>query len=203
LFESRFMPPTFRTLIVSPFHTRNFFNRLLTNEMRNAVLGKEAWAIIKINSLVDKKMVRKLYQASKAGVNLKLIIRGICVLIPGVKGLSENIEVISIVDRFLEHSRIFVFCNDKKNLYYIGSADWMPRNLDHRIEVLTPVYDKDIQKELWDMLQIMLADNCKARISGEKFHNKYRKSDTKKPIRAQFEIYQYFKKLAEQQIGDE
>jgi polyphosphate kinase len=203
LFESRFMPPKFKTLIVSPFQTRNFFNRLLTNEMRNAAQGKEAWAIVKINSIVDKQMVNKLYQASKAGVKLKLIIRGICVLIPGVKGLSENIDVVSIVDRFLEHSRVFIFCNGNNNLYYTGSADWMPRNLDRRIEVLTPIYDQDIRKELWDMMQIMLADNCKARISGDGFHNKYRKTDTEKPVRAQFEIYNYFKNLAEQQEGDQ
>jgi polyphosphate kinase len=203
LFESRFIPPHFKTLVVSPFQARNFFNRVLNNEMRNAAQGREAWAIIKINSIVDKPMVRKLYQASRAGVKLRLIIRGICVLIPGVKGLSDNIEVVSIVDRFLEHSRVFIFCNGGDHLYYTGSADWMPRNLDRRIEVLTPVYDKDIQKELWDMMHIMLNDNCKARISSDSFHNKYRKTDTKKPVRAQFDIYHYFKKLAEQQEGDQ
>jgi polyphosphate kinase len=120
------------------------------------------------------------------------------VLIPGIKGLSENIDVISILDRYLEHSRVFVFCNNNDNRFYIGSSDWMPRNLDNRIEVVTPVYDKDIQKELWDMLQIQLADNCKARISGEKYINKYRKTKSKKKIRAQFEIYNYFKKKAEE-----
>ncbi|OQX81470.1 MAG: polyphosphate kinase 1 [Bacteroidetes bacterium 4484_249] len=193
VFETRYTPPEFNTLIVSPFHLRNFFLRAIDTEIKNAQEGKEAWLVIKLNSLVDKKMVKKLYQASKAGVKQKLIIRGICVLIPGVKGLSENIEVVSIVDRFLEHSRVFVFCNGGDNQYYIGSADWMPRNLDHRIEVTTPVFDKDIRKELWDMLQIQLKDNCKARVSGEKFINKYKKSRSKKKIRSQFEIYNYFK----------
>lgn len=198
LFETRYMHPDFKQLIVSPFYTRKFFIEALENEINNAKNGKEAWAVIKINSLVDKKMVKKLYEASQAGVKLQLIIRGICVLIPGVKGVSENIEVISIIDRFLEHSRVFVFCNNMDNKYYIGSADWMPRNLDSRIEVVTPILDKDIQKELWDMLQIQLADNCKARVSGEKIINKYRQTKSKKNLRAQFEIYNYFKKKAEE-----
>ncbi|HPE54972.1 MAG TPA: polyphosphate kinase 1 [Bacteroidales bacterium] len=193
LFEARFVPPTFKHLVVSPFHTRNFFFRMLDHEIQNARNGKDAWAIFKLNSIVDKKMVRKLYQASQAGVKIRMVVRGICVLIPGVKDVSENIEVISIVDRFLEHSRIFIFCNNNENLYYTGSADWMPRNLDHRIEVLTPINDKDIQQELWDIVQIQLNDNCKARISGEDFVNRYRKTDSTKPVRAQFEIYDYFK----------
>ncbi|MBN2172559.1 MAG: polyphosphate kinase 1 [Bacteroidales bacterium] len=198
LFESRYTPPEFKTLIVSPFYTRNFFIRSLDREIAHAKAGKDAWVVIKMNSLVDKKMTRKLYQASQAGVKLKLIIRGICVLIPGIKGLSDNIEVISIVDRFLEHSRVFVFCNNNHPKYYIGSADWMPRNLDHRIEVITPVNDTEIQRQLWDVLQIQLNDNCKARISGEKFINRYRKSRSKKPVRSQFEIYNYFKKQTEE-----
>ena len=193
LFETRYNPPEFNELIVSPFHARKFFIWALNNEIKNAKDGKEAWVIIKINSIVDKKMVRKLYEASQAGVKLKLIVRGICVLIPGIKGLSDNIEVISIIDRFLEHSRVFVFCNDGNNKYYTGSADWMPRNLDHRIEVTTPIYDDDIRKELWNMLQIQLKDNCKARISGENHINKYRKTKSKKKIRTQFETYEYFK----------
>jgi polyphosphate kinase len=198
LFETRYNPPEFNELIVSPFYARKFFIWALNNEIRNVKDGKEAWAIIKINSLVDKKMVRKLYEVSQAGVKLKLIVRGICVLIPGIKGISDNIEVISIIDRFLEHSRVFVFCNDGNNKYYTGSADWMPRNLDHRIEVTTPIYDNDIRKELWDMLQIQLKDNCKVRISGENYINKYRKTKSKKKIRAQFETYEYFKnKLTE------
>ncbi len=192
LFETRFKPPEFNTLIVSPFQMRNFFMRKMDNEIRNIKEGKDAWIIIKLNNLVDKKMVQKLYQASKAGVKIKLIIRGICVLVPGIKGVSENIEVISIVDRFLEHSRVLIFCNNNDNIFFIGSADWMPRNLDHRIEVMTPILDKDIQKELWDMIQIQLKDNCKARVSNETQINKYRKTRGKKKIRSQYEIYDYF-----------
>ena len=197
LFETRYNPPEFNTLVVSPFKTRQFFFDSIDNEIRNAKNGKEAWAIIKINSLVDKKLIRKLYEASQAGVKIKMIVRGICTLIPGVKDISENIEVISIVDRFLEHSRIFVFCNNTDNKYYIGSADWMPRNLDHRIEVLTPIFDKDIKQELWELIQIQLADNTKARNSGENFINKYKGSDGEEKIRSQFKTYDYFKRKLE------
>jgi polyphosphate kinase len=193
LMETRYYPPEFKTLIVAPFHLRNFFITMLEREMENARAGKDAWAIIKINSLVDKRMVKKLYEASQAGVKLKMIIRGICTLVPGIKGVSDNIEVISIVDRFLEHTRNFVFCNDNDNLYFTGSADWMPRNLDHRIEVITPIYDPDIKRELWDVLQIHLSDNCKARKSDENNINYYKKTGSGKQIRAQFETYAYFR----------
>jgi polyphosphate kinase len=175
---------------------------MLDNEIENAKKGRDAWTIIKLNNLVDKKIVKKLYQASNAGVKIKMIMRGICVLIPGVKGVSENIEVISIVDRFLEHSRVFVFCNNNDNGYFIGSADWMPRNLDHRIEVVTPVLDENIRKEIWDMLQIQLKDNCKARISDEKGINRYRKTRSKKKVRSQFETYKYFRKMVEMSNDD-
>jgi polyphosphate kinase len=196
LFESRFIHPEFKTLIVSPFFTRNHFISLLDNEINNAINGREAWALIKINSLVDKKMVRKLYEAGRAGVKIRMAVRGICTLIPQVEGLSENIEVVSIVDRFLEHSRIWIFCNNNDHLYFIGSSDWMPRNLDHRIEVVTPVYDKNIRKELWDIVQIQLKDNCKARISSKNYINQYRKPDNGSPVRSQFATYEYFKAKA-------
>ena len=198
LFETRYNPPEFNKLIISPFQSRNFFLEAIENEITNARSGKDAWAIIKVNSLVDKRLVLKLYEASQAGVKIKMIVRGICTLIPGIEGISENIEVISIVDRFLEHSRIFVFCNDNDNGFYIGSADWMPRNLDHRIEVTTPVYDEDIRKELLDMLQIQLEDNCKARISSSNFINKYKQTGSGEKIRSQFEIYNYFKNLVQE-----
>lgn len=193
LFETRYFHPDFKTLIVSPFYTRSFFINALDNEIKNAKEGKDAWAIIKINSIVDKKMIKKLYEASQAGVKLKMIVRGICVLIPGMEGVSDNIEVISIIDRFLEHSRVFVFCNDNDNQYYIGSADWMPRNLDHRVEVITPIYDLEIRQELWDILQIQLRDNCKARVSSDNLINEYRVTSEKERIRSQFETYNYFK----------
>ena len=189
--ESALRPYKYKSLILAPFNMRNFFIRMLNYEIRQAKAGKEAWAVIKLNNLVDATMVKKLYQASKNGVRIKLIVRGICVAIPGIKGMSENIEGISIVDRFLEHSRILVFCHGGNPLYYISSADWMGRNFDNRIEVACPIYDQAIQKELWNMLQFQLNDNIKARILGDDNINTYR-SSTGKKIRSQEAIYHYF-----------
>jgi polyphosphate kinase len=189
--EANYRPMKYKTLVVAPFLMRNHFIRLINNEMKNAKKGKEAWAIIKLNNLVDETIIRKLYKASQVGVKIKLIIRGICVLVPGVKGLSDNIEAIAIVDRFLEHSRVIVFCNGGNNQYYITSADWMIRNFDNRIEVACPVYDKSIQKELMKMLKIQLSDNVKARIIAKHLVNPYKK-DEGPEIRSQLEIYKYF-----------
>lgn len=196
LFESRYFIPKFKELIVSPFNMRDFFIQKINREIRHAKAGKEAWAVIKLNSLVDKKITRKLYEASQAGVKIQIIARGICVLIPGVKGLSENIEAISIVDKFLEHSRLYVFANDGNREFYISSADWMQRNFDHRIEVATPVYDEQIREELWTMLRIQLNDNTKARLLSEKEINKYKRTGGEQ-IRSQFKIYEYFKNQLE------
>jgi polyphosphate kinase len=126
---------------------------------------------------VDEHVVKKLYKASQAGVKIKLIIRGICVLVPGIPDVSQNIEGISIVDRFLEHSRVLVFCNGGDYKYFISSADWMVRNFENRIEVTCPVLDKSIQKELQTMLDIQLRDNVKARIINPSLPNEYRKND--------------------------
>ena len=194
LFESRYFIPQFKSLIVSPFNTRKFFIQNINREIRNAKQGKEAWAIIKLNSLVDKKITRKLYEASRAGVKITVIARGICVLIPGIKGVSENIEAFSIVDRFLEHSRVYIFCNDGNNEYFTSSADWMQRNFDHRIEVSTPIYDKEIQKELMTMIQIQLRDNCKARLLNTENVNEYKRTDSEQKVRSQFEIYDFYRK---------
>lgn len=188
--ESAYKPYRYKSLILSPFSMRNHFIRLLNQEIRNKKAGKEAWAVIKLNNLVDETIVRKLYKASQAGVKIHLIIRGICVLIPGTPGLSENIEGISIVDRFLEHSRVLIFCNGGDPSYFITSADWMIRNFDNRIEVACPIYDESIKKELWDMLQIQLADNTKARLLGKGRPNIYRKTKGPK-VRSQEAIYDY------------
>ncbi|MFC2102551.1 polyphosphate kinase 1 [Bacteroidota bacterium] len=188
--ESAYKPYRYKSLIISPFNMRNHFIRLLNQEIRNAKAGKDAWAIIKLNNIVDETIVKKLYKASQAGVKINLIIRGICVPIPGLPGISENIEGISIVDRFLEHSRVLVFCNDNNPKYYITSADWMIRNFDNRIEVACPVYDEAIKKDLWEMLQIQLSDNTKARILGPGQPNAYRKTRGKR-VRSQEVIYEY------------
>ncbi len=196
LFEERYIRPSFEHLIVAPFDIRNFFIRSIDREIQNAKSGKEAWMIIKLNNLVDKKIAKKIYQAGRAGVKVSLIVRGICVLMPNLNGISENIQGISIVDRFLEHSRVLIFANGGDNRYYTGSADWMPRNFDHRIEVITPVYDEKIQKELRRMIDIQLQDNVKARIFIDGKHNQYKRSGEGEH-RAQYEIYEYFRSLSE------
>ncbi|MCX6285848.1 MAG: polyphosphate kinase 1 [Bacteroidetes bacterium] len=192
MMEASLKPYKFEKLIVSPFSLRSFFIKLLNKEIKNARAGKEAWVIIKLNSLVDETIVRKLYRASTAGVKITLIIRGICVLLPEVEGISDNISGISIVDRFLEHARVLVFANGGNPLYYITSADWMVRNFDNRVEVACPVEDNDLKKELKDMLDIELADNVKARFISGREANRYKNGRIPK-IRSQLEFYNYLK----------
>jgi polyphosphate kinase len=193
LFESIYNTPRFSKLIVAPFHMRNQFIKLLNNEIRNAKAGADAWIILKINNLTDIKTIKKLYEASEAGVKIKMIIRGICLLQPGVPKLSENIEAITIVGRFLEHSRIMVFANGGNELFYISSADWMERNFDNRIEVACPIFDRDLQRELMTMLQIQLRDNTKARIISPSKPNQYVKGNPNLKINSQVETYKFFK----------
>jgi polyphosphate kinase len=195
--EANYKPLKYKTLVVAPFHMRNFFINMISTEIHNARTGKEAWMILKMNNLVDETIIQKLYSASKAGVRIKLIIRGICVLVPGIPGISENIEAFSIVDRYLEHSRVLVFCHGGDTRYFITSADWMIRNFDNRIEVACPIFDKSIQDELMKMLQIQLTDNMKARIIGSGQTNMHRKTDGR-PVRSQHVIYDWLKKMAQQ-----
>ena len=193
-FEKNYKVHTYKHLILSPHSTRKRLMKLIENEMEFAKAGKKAEIFLKMNSLVDEDMISCLYAASKAGVDIKIIIRGMCALIPGVLGLSENIEVISIIDKFLEHSRIFIFKNGGDDLYYISSADWMARNLDSRIEVTCPIYSKKIQKELRDMLDIQWSDNIKARVVDEMQKNQHKTlSFNQKKVRAQEAIYDYLK----------
>lgn len=193
LLENKFILPTFKSLKVAPFGLRDFFLRKLDNEIQNARQGKEAWAIIKVNSLVDKRMAAKMYEASQAGVRIDLINRGICVLKPGIPGLSENIHAFSIVDKYLEHSRVYIYCNGGDNEYYTSSADWMPRNFDHRIEILCPIYDPEIRKELWDIMYIQMRDNVKSRYLGPDNMNHYRRPNGGKKYRAQFDTHDYYR----------
>ena len=197
LMESKFIFPTFTHLKVSPFKLRDYFMELLDNEIRNKQKGKEAWAIIKLNSLVDKKAAMKLYEASQAGVRIDLINRGMCIIKPGMKGLSENIQAFSIIDKYLEHSRVYIFCNGGKPLYFTSSADWMQRNFDHRIELLCPIYDKQIQKELRDVLEIQIRDNTKARLLGPDNLNQYKQTTDPARHRAQFDTYDYYRERLE------
>ncbi len=190
-FETTYKINNYKHLIVSPHYTKSTFYKLIDDEIANAVQGKESNIKIKMNSLTSYKMVDKLYEASRAGVKIQLIIRGVCCLVPGVKGMSENIEAISIVDKFLEHPRIFIFGNNGDPKIYISSADWMTRNLDFRVEVGCPIYDEDIKKELLDTFEISWNDNVKARVFNKSQDNTYRENK-KNQIRSQFSMYDYY-----------
>jgi len=183
----------FNHLLVAQFNLREKLYELIDNEIANANAGKKASIILKVNHIEDRKMIAKLYEASCAGVKIQMIVRGICCLIPGVKGLSENIKIISIVDRYLEHSRVFIFHNGGKEKYYLGSADLMVRNLSRRIEVAFPIYDRNIQKEIKKIIAIQLADNVKARVINQTQSNNYRKARTEETVRAQSAIYELLK----------
>ena len=181
----------YKHLMVSPNGIRNKLTHLIKKEIKFAKAGKEAYIILKMNSLSDENMIAQLYKASNAGVKIKLIIRGMCCLIPGVKGCSENIEVISIIDKYLEHARVCIFSNNAKVRIYLSSADLMTRNLDHRIEVGFPILDKDIKKQIIDIINIQLKDNTKARMINLINDNRYLKSDSIRSYRAQIDIYSY------------
>lgn len=191
-FDVNYRVHRYKHLIVSPHYTRSRFNKLIDREILNALSGKEAYIKLKMNSISDFKMTDKLYEASQAGVKIQLIIRGICCLIPGVKGLSENIEAISIVDNYLEHSRIYIFGNAGNPEVFISSADFMTRNLDSRVEVTCPIYDPEIRKELIETFEIGWKANVKARIHSADLLNRYRKRGDEKPFRAQQEMYNYY-----------
>ncbi|NNL09030.1 MAG: polyphosphate kinase 1 [Croceitalea sp.] len=191
-FETTYKINKYKHLVVSPHYTKNSFMKLIDNEITNAKAGKEAYIKIKMNSFTSYKMVDKLYEASRAGVKIQMIVRGICCLIPNVQGMSENIEAISVVDKFLEHPRLFIFANNGDPKYYISSADWMTRNLDFRVEVGCPIYDDDIKKELLDTFEISWKDNVKARVFSINQTNDY-KRNSKPKTRSQFAMYDYYK----------
>ena len=180
-------------LIVSPMDSRPAIYKLIDNEIKNATAKKPAYMILKMNSLADEQLITKLYQASTAGVRIKMIVRGMCCLVPGVKGFSENIEVISIVDKYLEHSRVHIYCNGGDELIYLTSADFMTRNIDNRVEVGFPIYDPEIKKEIRDIINIQLEDNTKAREINSQNNNKYHNTGSNVPSRAQIDIYNYLK----------
>ncbi|MEZ4854161.1 polyphosphate kinase 1 [Flavobacterium sp.] len=190
-FEVNYKVHRYKHLFVSPHYTRSKFVKLIDKEIANAKSGKNAFIKLKMNSLSDFKMIDKLYEASNAGVKIQLIIRGICCLIPGVKGMSENIEAISVVDRYLEHSRIYIFCNNNNPEVFISSADFMTRNLDARVEVTCPIYDNSVKQELLDTFEIGWKANVKARFHSNDLKNVYRKSDGE-VFRAQKELYKYY-----------
>ena len=183
----------YRNLLVSPFNNRRKLTSLIQAEIENAKKGLPSGICIKINNLVDVKMIDKLYQASNAGVKIKLNVRGVCCLVPGIKNQSENIEAISVVDRFLEHARFMIFENNGNPLYYISSFDWMERNLDKRIEVGAPIYDRVLQNELQTIFGLQWSDNQKSRVIDKKLKNKHHTNDLGHPVRSQMALYEYYK----------
>lgn len=183
----------YKHLIVSPHYSANTLERLIDQEIKNQSLGIPSGIQLKMNAVTNFKLIDKLYMASQAGVPIKMIIRGICCLIPGVKGLSENIEVISVVDKFLEHPRVYIFEQGGTPKYFISSADFMTRNIENRVEVAAPIYDLDLQQQIQDVFTLCWTDNVKARYVNGPKANQFRQN--KKPKnRSQWSIYEYYKK---------
>lgn len=185
--------PSFDHLLVAPFHLRKAFVSLIENEMTAASDGEPSGLIAKMNSLEDEKLIHKLYEASSAGVDIDMIVRGICCLIPGVPGQSERIRIRSIVDRFLEHARVYIFQNRGDELYYLASADWMKRNMSSRVEVAFPLYDVDVRREVRQLIDLQRQDNVKARVIDAEQKNAYVAGDGT-PVRAQSDTYDLLKR---------
>ncbi|HHC6639766.1 polyphosphate kinase 1 [Vibrio parahaemolyticus] len=196
--ENPYRPVKFNHLMVSPRNSRTQIYRLIDNEIANAKAGKKAGLTIKVNNLVDKGIVTRLYTASNAGVKINMIIRGMCALVPGIEGVSENIRIISIVDRFLEHPRVVITHNDGDPQVYISSADWMTRNIDHRIEVAAPVRDPRLKQRIIDITNIHFTDTVKARLIDKEMSNSYVPRGNRKKVRSQVAIYDYLKNIEKQ-----
>jgi len=198
-FNVNYRKDNFYHLVLSPFFLRNKIILLIENEIRNIKAGKKAFIYIKMNNLTDNEIINHLYEASKAGVTIRLIIRGMISLVPGLKDVSENIKAIGVVDRFLEHTRFLIFCNGGNEECFISSADLMTRNIEHRIEVTCPVFDKSIRSEMKEIFEIQWSDNVKARILDATLSNKFVNSG-KKPFNSQIEVHNYLKKVNEKAV---
>lgn len=196
--ENPYRPVDFKHLIVSPRNSRHCLSQLIDNEIANAKMGKKALLTLKVNNLADKELINKLYDASSSGVKIKMIIRGMCSLVPGIEGISENIQIISIVDRFLEHPRVIIAHNDGNPNVYISSADWMTRNIDHRIEVTVPVRDPRLKQRIIDIINIHFTDTVKARWIDKEMSNRYVARGNRKKLRSQVAIYDYLKQIEKQ-----
>ena len=186
----------YKHLIVSPHYTKNALVKMINQEIENHKAGLPSGIRLKLNAITNFSMIEKLYEASTAGVPIQMIVRGICCLIPGVKGMSENIEVISVVDRYLEHPRVYHFTNGGTPKIYISSADFMTRNIENRVEVAAPIYDTDLQRQITEVFDIIWNDNVKARRLNGPIQNAFIKNNSA-PIRSQFEIFDYYKKEVE------
>lgn len=190
-FDTNYIVNKYKHLIISPHYARNTFNKMIDEEIEKAVEGKPALIRLKLNSISNYTIIDKLYEASQAGVKIQMIVRGICCLIPGVPGMSENIEVISVIDKFLEHPRVYLFGAEGEEQVYISSSDWMSRNLDNRVEVSCPIFDETIKKEIIETHMICWNDNVKARVINGVRDNRY-KETVGTPIRSQFATYKYY-----------
>ncbi|MBT4837468.1 MAG: polyphosphate kinase 1 [Methylococcales bacterium] len=182
---------TFKKLLVSPYDNRTSITALIDNEINYASKRKTARITIKCNNLVDKTIVDKLYEASQAGVSIRLIIRGMCSIVPSIPGISDNIEAISIVDRYLEHARVYIFHNKNKPKYYISSADLMTRNMDHRVEVSCPISDPKLQEKIQKILDYQWNDRVKARVLNDKQDNQLKPRGNRRKIRSQHQIHRF------------
>jgi polyphosphate kinase len=197
-FNMNYKKDNYYHLILSPFSLRNKIMLLIENEIKNAHAGKKAYIYLKLNNLTDNEIINQLYEASNAGVTIRLIIRGMISLVTGMKDTSKNIKGIGIVDRFLEHSRFMIFCNGGNEECYISSADLMTRNIEHRIEVTCPVFDKNIKNEMKDIFEIQWNDNVKARKLDSTLSNSFVKRG-KKDIQSQIEVHKYLMKVNKKQ----
>lgn len=195
-FNINYKKDNYYHLVLSPFSLRNKITLLIENEIKNIKAGKKAYIYLKMNNITDSDIINHLYEASRAGVTIRLIIRGMISLVPGVKDLSENIKAIGIVDRFLEHTRFMIFCNGGNEQCFISSADLMTRNIEHRIEVTCPIFDKTIKNEMKEIFEIQWSDNVKARKLDATLLNEFVKPG-KKPIQSQMEVYNYIKRVNE------
>lgn len=193
--ENPYRPVIFEHLMVSPQNSRTLLNQLITNEIHSAQAGHPAGITLKVNNLVDEELVNRLYDASEAGVKVRLLVRGMCSLVPNQPGFSENIQVTSIVDRFLEHDRVYVFTNKGDEKIFLSSADWMTRNLDYRIEVAVALLDPQLKQRVLDILDIQFNDTVKARFIDKDLTNNYVPRGNKRKIRSQLAVYEYIKLL--------
>ncbi|MFS1564080.1 MAG: polyphosphate kinase 1 [Candidatus Arsenophonus phytopathogenicus] len=193
--ENPYRPVNFENLIVSPQNSRTRLTQLIDREISNVQTGKAAAILLKINNLDDKELINRLYDASNAGVKIRLLIRGMCSLVPGQANFSENIQVTSIVDRFLEHDRVYVFSNNGNEEVFISSADWMTRNIDFRIEVAVKLVDQQLKQRVLDILELQFNDTVKARYIDKELTNRYVPRGNKRKIQAQLAVYDYLKSL--------
>ncbi|WP_192457417.1 polyphosphate kinase 1 [Musicola keenii] len=193
--ENPYRPVSFDYLLVSPQNSRDRLYQLIDGEIAHATAGREAGITLKVNNLVDKGLAERLYMASAAGVKVNLLVRGMCSLIPELPGISDNIRVVSIVDRFLEHDRVYVFHNGGDQKVFLSSADWMTRNIDYRIEVAVEVLDHTLKERVLNILEILFSDTVKARVVDKEQSNCYVARGNRRKVRAQYAIYDYIKAL--------